>query len=88
MKTRIISGAVLVVILAATLIPGGPVLCAFLYACSLVGMYEMYKALGVIPGDRQITALAAAGFAGATFFYLILFLFGEMLYGAAAAAAV
>lgn len=88
MKTRVISGAVLVVILAATLLPGGPILCAFLYACSLVGMYEIYKALGVIPADKQINLLSGAGFVGAAFFYLILFFKGEALYGAAAAAAV
>lgn len=53
MKQRVISGAVLVVILAITLYFGGIVTCAFMGAVSLIGNMELLRVYGVnrkLPG--------------------------------------
>ena len=55
MKTRIISGAVLAVILVVVLLSGGPLLAAALLFCSVIGMYEMMKALGVITEEKRFS---------------------------------
>ena len=47
MKTRVISGIIIGVVLAAVLIPGGYILLAALLAVSLIGYFEMTRALGV-----------------------------------------
>lgn len=47
MKTRIITGAVLVVVLAAMLLTPPAVLTGAIVLISLVGMYEFYKATGM-----------------------------------------
>lgn len=46
-KTRLLSGIVLVIIALATIICGGPVLFITLLCVSLIGMHELYKAVGV-----------------------------------------
>ena len=46
-KTRLLSGIVLVIIALATIICGGPVLFITLLCVSLIGMQELYKAVGV-----------------------------------------
>ena len=53
MKQRVISGAVLVVILAVTLYFGGAVTCAFMGLVSLIGNMELLRVYGVnrkLPG--------------------------------------
>lgn len=53
MKQRVISGAVLVVILAAVLYLGGAVTCVFMAAVSLVGNMELLRVYGInkkLPG--------------------------------------
>lgn len=53
MKQRVISGAVLVVILAAVLYLGGAVTCVFMAAVSLIGNMELLRVYGVnkkLPG--------------------------------------
>ena len=46
-KTRLLSGIVLVIIAVASIAAGGPVLFGVLLAISLIGVYELYKAMGV-----------------------------------------
>lgn len=46
-KTRLLSGIVLVIIALATIICGGPVLFITLLCVSLIGMQELYRAVGV-----------------------------------------
>lgn len=87
MKVRVISGAVLAVILVAVLLLGGPVLCLALLFCSIVGMYEMYKALEVVPEGSYVTPLAGVGYGGAVFYYIML-LIDRRLFGVAAAVTV
>ena len=87
MKVRIISGAVLASILVAVLLLGGPVLCLALLFCSIVGMYEMYKALGVVQEDSPVTPLAGVGYGGAVFYYILLMI-NQQFFGVAAAVVV
>jgi phosphatidate cytidylyltransferase len=87
MKVRVISGAVLAVILVAVLLLGGPVLGLALLFCSIVGMYEMYKALGVLEEGSYVTPLAGVGYGAAVFYYIVL-LANQQLFGVAAAVGV
>lgn len=84
MKTRVISGIILVAIALAAGLLGGPVLCFVLLFCSIVGMYEMMKALGVLNSEREPGALAIAAFLGATAYYVLLLIFGDRFFGAVA----
>ena len=45
--TRLISGVILVAVALITIIAGGPVLMVTLAAVSLIGMGELYRAVGV-----------------------------------------
>ncbi len=84
MKVRVISGAVLAAILVAVLLLGGPVLCLALLFCSIVGMYEMYKALGVLQEGSPVSPLAGVGYGGAVFYYMLL-LINQQFFGVGAA---
>ncbi len=46
-RTRLISGIVLVILALLVLILGGPLLAAVLFAVSMIGMYELYRALKI-----------------------------------------
>ncbi len=61
--TRTISGIVLIVLMAAVLIAGGPVLWTAVMAISLIGMYELYRLVGV---EKKV--LGVAGYASAVFY--------------------
>ena len=84
MKVRVISGAVLAAILVAVLLLGGPVLCLALLFCSIVGMYEMSKALGVLQEGSPVSPLAGVGYGGAVFYYMLL-LINQQFFGVGAA---
>ncbi|MDO4619629.1 MAG: phosphatidate cytidylyltransferase [Lachnospiraceae bacterium] len=73
MKTRTISGAVLVVIAAASCYFGGPVLLAVMLFCSLFGLHEMNKANG-LEEPSVLTPLTAPGYLFGIAYYLTLFL--------------
>ncbi len=57
MKTRIISGAVLMIVLAVVLHFGGPVLLAGLFIISLIGMFELMTAVKT-KGHRPFYGIA------------------------------
>ena len=71
-RTRLISGIVLVAIALAVIITGGPVLAATLFAISIIGLEELYRALGI--EDGKFSPLAAVGFFGCLIYYIIVFL--------------
>ena len=48
--TRLISGIVLVIVAAASIILGGNVMFAVVAAISFIGLYELYRALRPCPG--------------------------------------
>ncbi len=62
-KTRLISGILLVIVALLTIISGNYVLFFTLLAVSLIGMQELYKAMGV--HKDQTKFLELAGYLGA-----------------------
>ncbi len=71
-RTRLISGIVLVAVALVVIIAGGPVLAATLLAISIIGMSELYCAIGV--DDRKLSPLAAVGYLGCFAYYLMVIL--------------
>lgn len=71
-KTRLLSGIVLVILALITIISGNLVLFCTLLGISLIGMQELYRAMGV--RDDRFNALELAGYGGAVFFYLTILL--------------
>ena len=69
-KTRLLSGIVLVIIAVASIAAGGPVLFGVLLAISLIGVYELYKAMGV--HQKGFTPLEMVGYIGTVLYYLTL----------------
>lgn len=76
-RTRLISGIILVIIALAVIITGGPVLAAVLLAISVIGLWELYRAIGV--EDKKGSPLALVGYLGCVFYYAIVF-FGLTAY--------
>ena len=71
-KTRLISGILLVIAALLTIISGGYVLFFTLLCISLIGMQELYKAMG-IHEDRN-GLLEIVGYLGAVLYYISLLL--------------
>ncbi len=67
-RTRLISGIVLVVLALAVLITGGPVLAATLAGISIIGLNELYRAIGIEDGTK---ALPLVGYFGCIVYYII-----------------
>lgn len=70
-RERLISGILLVVIALAVIITGGPVLAVVLAAISVIGMNELYRAIGV--EDKKISPLAWIGYLGCIVYYVMVF---------------
>ncbi len=70
-RTRLISGIVLVILALFFLITGGPVLAAGLFAISVTGMRELYRATGV--EESGFSPLALTGYLGCAAYYIIVF---------------
>ena len=66
-KTRLISGIVLVALALATIISGGMVLFVTTWLISIIGMRELYRAMGV--HGEKIEILELAGYLGMTLYY-------------------
>ena len=71
-KTRLLSGIVLVILALITIISGNLVLFCTLLGISLIGMQELYRAMGV--REDRFNALELAGYGGAVIFYLTILL--------------
>ncbi len=69
-RTRLISGIVLIAAALAVIILGGPVLQAVLVVLSLIGMHELYRAVGV--EKEKFNTLSAAGYLSALLYYIVL----------------
>ena len=70
-KTRLVSGIVLVLIALVVIITGGPVLAAVLAVISLIGLRELYHAVGV--DDSVCGPLSMVGYLGCILYYAIVF---------------
>lgn len=70
---RLLSGAVLVVIMAACLILGGDALWAFCMVAAVIGFYEMMNATGVLTKEKKYkNELLIAGILGVVGYYVLL----------------
>lgn len=69
--TRLVSGIVLLAVTLAVIIAGGPVLALTLLAVSLIGMRELYRAVGV-EGD-PVSLPALVGYLGAAGYYVLIY---------------
>ena len=67
-KTRLISGILLVIAALLTIISGGYVLFFTLLCISLIGMQELYKAMGVHKDSFNL--LETTGYAGTVLYYI------------------
>ncbi len=70
--TRLISGIVLLAILITTICLGGPVLYFLLLAVSLIGMFELYRAISVRKDKENL--LTIVSYAAAAGWYVLIFL--------------
>lgn len=73
MKTRVISGIVIGLILAGVLIPGGYILAAALLIVSLVAYFELLRATGVHQQGKKAGAIEVCGYIS------ILMHYGQMI---------
>ena len=71
-KTRLLSGIVLVIIALLTIMSGGYVLLLTLLCVSLIGMRELYNAMGVHKSGMDLLELS--GYLGAVLYYGTVFL--------------
>ena len=71
-KTRLLSGIVLVAVALLTIISGGYVLFFTLLGISLIGMQELYKAMGI--HEDRTGLLEIVGYLGAVLYYISLLL--------------
>ncbi len=62
MKTRVISGVVIGVVLAGVLIPGGYILASVLLLVSAIGFYELVRAMGVHEDGSKAGPLEICGY--------------------------
>lgn len=73
-RTRLLSGIVLVVIAAGTMIAGGLILAAVLCTISLIAYRELTKASGVHDGEKRMNALEIIGFLMIVVYYAGLYI--------------
>lgn len=66
-KTRLLSGILLVVAALLTIISGGYILLFTLLCISIIGMRELYRAMGL--GKQSFDMLELAGYLGAVVYY-------------------
>ena len=71
LKTRLLSGIVLVAIALLTIISGGYVLYGTLLVVSLIGVHELYRAVGV--EEKEMNLLSAVGYLGVICYYFLLY---------------
>lgn len=76
-KTRVLSGIVLVIIMATCFFFGGYLLATALCLTSLVGMFEYFRAVKVLGDKEIINPLAAIGYAGDIALFLLIILSGD-----------
>ncbi len=75
-----ISGIVIALVLAAVLIPGGYILAAALLLVSLIGFFELSRAMGVHEDGRKINALEVCGYASIFVHYIQMILIRDYRY--------
>ena len=67
--TRLASGIVLIAAALIVLISGGPILAGTLFAVSLIGLHEWYRALGLEKDKAVFAPLTICGYIGTGAYY-------------------
>lgn len=73
MLTRIISGAVLLVITAICNIVGGLLLLLVLFGASEIGLFEFYRATGILKENEKINPVTFIGYLLTAVYYALLY---------------
>lgn len=73
MITRILSGIVLLIITAICNFFGGPILLLVLFFASEIGLYEFYRATGILKDNDKINAVTSIGYALTAVYYAFLY---------------
>ena len=79
-KARLASGIVVAVTMILFMWLGGAYLTLLLLAVSLIGMFEFYRATGILSDGRLIDSITAVGYAGAVAYYIVLYFSGCNLF--------
>ena len=79
-KTRVVSGAVIAVVMLLITWLGGIYLAGLLLAVSIIGMYEFYHAVELLPDGKYIDPVTSIGYAGAVCYYICMFAFKNELF--------
>ena len=74
LKTRVLSGIVLVIIATVTLLLGGLVLLLTLAAISFIAYFELSRAIGLHQADGKPAVLEIIGYLSITVYYVLVFL--------------
>lgn len=73
MMTRIISGAVLLAITAVCNYFGGLVLLLVLFGASEIGLFEFYRATGILKDNEKVNAVTSIGYLFTAVYYVLLY---------------
>ena len=80
MKTRVISGIIIGVVLAGVLIPGGYLLSAALFLVSMIGFFELVRATGVHQEGKKANVLEICGYISIVVHYVQMSILKEYRY--------
>ncbi|MBR4719280.1 MAG: phosphatidate cytidylyltransferase [Lachnospiraceae bacterium] len=71
-KTRVISGAILIILIAVMNITGGPLMGAILFLIAVQGLFEFYRATGVYieGGEERHNVFERIGYVGTAIYFL------------------
>lgn len=73
MKTRVISGVFIVIVLVGTLLIGGPFMAAVLLAISTIAFYELSKAMGIHTEGKKVNSIELVGYISIVALYALTF---------------
>ncbi len=80
MKTRVISGIAIAVLLAAIILPGGYILGAALLVISFIGFFELVRATGVHTEGKKANVLEICGYISILVHYVQMIIFKDYRY--------
>ena len=80
MRTRVISGIVIALVLAGVLFPGGLLLAFVLTFVSLISYFELARATGVHSPEKKVNILEACGYLAVVVHYVQMVLTGSHKY--------
>jgi len=80
LKTRVISGVIIAIVLAAVLIPGGYILASALLVVSCIGFFELTRATGIHTKGQKMNGLEIGGYISILVHYIQMILIKDFRY--------